>query len=266
MKYTTYKSGYKWKIDNSDLRNLCFDTKKAAIQYLTNAGKILNKKERTLKAKKLLLKSHKAVKIDGWTITGYRTRAEKKNGLGDVEISLHRTDYYRSVEAPGSHKVNPVQYSIHQNLLYMARARKLGIQQNCEYERKYRNYPPYVVDRWVNLAGWLAIQNEVAINKPKYADPAYRRAALKYCKIQEITNSEEIDEVIETLEGNKSTGGTANTAFIAAVKSQDMEYAQDLLGRMEGAAYRHNNTGYDEALEQGIDRESAREYVRQGVI
>ncbi len=264
-----------WRVEGVPL---WWRTKKEAKIWLDSIGGSVPSEERKEEEAAAMMQSYAVVerhiKNNTTTLLGWRTNEEygaKEHGVtsniiypcGLAHGYIILSQYYRrdsSGNVAMGYQLQSVQYSIHKDMLRIRRANKLRIEQNLETERKYKNYPPYVVDRWVDLDGLLAIREDLKKFPPKKTDDTHTRAVKNYAKYadEEI----DIDETIEALRNNDVHNGTAHTAFTQAVKQGDIEMAAELLRRMDVAADRHNNTDYDDLLASGIKKDNARKMYR----
>ena len=149
----------------------------------------------------------------------------------------------------------PVLYDLKGNNSAIIRARKMGI--NIEEKYEYRGKWKYNLGYNVSAVDYIRIKDTYKIKPKKYT----KSIAVKIA--QWLTDDYEDQlEIENTIEHNRSTGGSACTAISQAYRDRDREWANELLDRAESAENRHRNTPYEEYLHSGIDRETAREMCR----
>lgn len=71
-----------------------------------------------------------------------------------------------------------------------------------------------------------------------------------------VEKLEENPDNWDVLINNFRTKGTASVAYIEALEAGDLDQAEELLEKIEGANWRHNETDYDE-LRQSVGKEAA---------
>jgi len=137
--------------------------------------------------------------------------------------------------------------------LLRARNMGIGISETCEYRGNWR----YNTGYFVTATDYIRIRETYKLRPRIYVKTIAQKIA------EWLTDDpDEQEEIENTINHNRKTGGTACAAISEAYRNGDREWAEELLDRAEAAEYRHTSTPYDDYLRSGMDRDTAREIVR----